>query len=264
MVRKGNLEVEIVEATTKQPFKEHPGKNGYDSYIEVEPDIEYFINLRSFYSQYIIVCFAVDGKDLGYQSSFGPSLGHDESFHVRGVWTCENNLDKQTALKVDKMIFVPGSSSSSNDTKVGEITIKVYEKIKLEGYYHQRDNHTSSWSGHPNRGQAGEEGKKVVKSTIGKSTETTSRQGGRIQNSRKGQLLSTIKLKYCSTVGLIAAGVLPKPNQWEWYKMVKPSAINHQKMEIQPTIMDQSVRNVDGTVLQEGKVEMFDLTKDDE
>lgn len=35
----------------------------------------------------------------------------------------------------------------------------------------------------------------------------------------KGQHLYTITLNYCSTLGLIEAGVLPKPGLWQHHRM---------------------------------------------
>lgn len=47
MVVQGNFKVELIDATTKQPFKEHTSKG--KTYAEVEPDAEYFIRITTSY-----------------------------------------------------------------------------------------------------------------------------------------------------------------------------------------------------------------------
>ena len=43
MTKKGNFSLEIVDAATEEAFKEFPGSNGVDAYVEVEPHLEYFV-----------------------------------------------------------------------------------------------------------------------------------------------------------------------------------------------------------------------------
>ena len=64
MVRKGNFEIRLIDA--KVPFKEHhhDGK----IYAEVEPNVEYFIQVRSHQKKKVLFYHEVDGKELGYQS----------------------------------------------------------------------------------------------------------------------------------------------------------------------------------------------------
>jgi len=257
MVQRHDFVVEMVDAQTRQPFKEHPGRNGYDSYVEVEPGVEYFLKLKSYYKKLIITTFEVDGKDLGYRNSFSPgNLGKDK---IKGLWKYENNTSSHTALKVDKMVFVPNNTSSTvKDTKVGEINVYIYEKILMGGYYYLND-HSINWEGQSGVQNGDGIGKKMVKSSVGNASNFKSGNGRR-SNCRKGQLLGTIKLKYCSTVGLIAAGVLPKAPQWEWIKMIKPSVINDKKLDLKPILIDHSLRSPDGEVIEEKKIEMFDLT----
>lgn len=46
MVKKGPFTVEIIDAYTKQAFKEHNDTNDGKIYAEVEPDAEYFIRVK--------------------------------------------------------------------------------------------------------------------------------------------------------------------------------------------------------------------------
>jgi hypothetical protein len=44
MVKVGNFTVELVEAETKESFKEHTASDGQAYAEEVEPDMDYFIS----------------------------------------------------------------------------------------------------------------------------------------------------------------------------------------------------------------------------
>ena len=75
MVRQGWFEIELINAETKVPFKEHTHTDGR-TYAEVEPDTDYFIHVRSHKNKKVILKFSVDGKDLGYK----------KQQHQGGVW----------------------------------------------------------------------------------------------------------------------------------------------------------------------------------
>ena len=78
MVRKGNFHMEIVSADTNIPFKEHRHPNG-EVYVEVNPNTEYFIRIKSDDEGLVVCKCVVDGVSLGYNVSF--DIGSR-----RGVW----------------------------------------------------------------------------------------------------------------------------------------------------------------------------------
>ena len=59
--------VELVDAETKIPFKEHCAPDGR-VFVEVEPDIDYLIMVDVDGQTKVIADFCVDGKCLGYDS----------------------------------------------------------------------------------------------------------------------------------------------------------------------------------------------------
>lgn len=65
MVIVNDFEIQIVTAEEKIPFKEH--KNGLNTYVEVEPDAEYFLSVRKVRSSSTdcLVTLEIDGKCLG-------------------------------------------------------------------------------------------------------------------------------------------------------------------------------------------------------
>ena len=93
--------------------------------------------------------------------------------------------------------------------------------------------------------------KKGVKSDKGE-TFTAHKSKRRRKTYAKGGLLCTITLRYCSTLGLIHAGVLAKPPLWDMQRLTDPADKGEQKPEPKSTVKGEGG----------GKVEVFDLTDD--
>ena len=70
--------------------------------------------------------------------------------------------------------------------------------------------------------------KKGVKSQKGE-TFTAHKSKRRRKMYAKGGLLCTITLRYCSTLGLIHAGILPKPPMWDLHRLANPADDNGQE-----------------------------------
>jgi hypothetical protein len=67
MVKEGLFSVQLVHAETMIPFKEHEGPDGKQHYVEVEPNVEYWIRIASSDASRDVICnFQVDGKKLGF------------------------------------------------------------------------------------------------------------------------------------------------------------------------------------------------------
>ena len=62
MPRKGGFTLELIDAKTKVPFKEHKGNNGVDAYAEVEPGVEYLMCLQRHSNQEVACRMKVDGE----------------------------------------------------------------------------------------------------------------------------------------------------------------------------------------------------------
>eukprot|EP00957_Ditylum_brightwellii_P023484 1772066-Ditylum_brightwellii.AAC.1 len=78
----------------------------------------------------------------------------------------------------------------------------------------------------------------------------------------KGEIMEEFGLFYCTTVGLIYAGVLPKPPLWDHARMLKPfdpkTSTGGKELDIQPEIIVHE--GVDG-IIERKEYELFDLTQ---
>ena len=86
MVVVGGFKVQLVDAVTKEPFKEHTGDDG-QFYAETEPDSESFIQVevlegKTNKTKYCFE-FDVDGTDLGYLFCRSKACGQT----YKGLWS---------------------------------------------------------------------------------------------------------------------------------------------------------------------------------
>jgi len=213
MVRSGKFSLEIIDATTKKPFKEHFGLDG-KTYAEVEPEIEYFLRISSNDPRQVCVTLDVDGKNLGYASAL--SCGKSVE---KGLLSCENGVSEYCALKFNKLVNRNRNVSNKSNEEgedgmpwTGCIKMKVYELVIKEGYHSAQKSYVSSWSAntdHVLKGLNVTSKKKALNSERGSKTFQESHKGGRKWG--PGEKLLSVKLLYCSTVGLISAKVLAPP-----------------------------------------------------
>jgi len=264
MTRRGNYTVELVDAGTKQKFKEHKARHGFHAYIEVEPDAEYFIRFIHHAERNIIVTYKVDGQKLGYELHCIPEDVNKELDH--GLWSRNNNHSHDKALKfqkVDPLSLTRGEKAvdDTNDTNAAVIEINIYERIFLDGYDQAKNEKMINLIDSVNVDETHFKPKKLLKSAEGQRVKT-SFDSTRIQNAKCGRKLKTIKVKYCSVVGLIEAGVLPKPKSiYDYGKLIKPSITSTKKLDIKAEVFTHESRDENGTIIESSQVEMFDLTK---
>ena len=222
MVQQGDFKVEIVEAESKVPFKEHH-KDG-KVYVEVEPEIEYFISIQKVgtsVKKQTYMQISIDGKDVPYCCHYAPDNLSGAAF--RGLWSVSGGRETTTALKFEKpRATTDGSTRTPPSQLMGTIEVKLYESV-FQGY---------GLLGTVEKGSVGSEidsalsqglkGKKVLRSTAGTNTVTRQARSGQVPRYTKGPLYDTITLDYCAAVGLIVTGVLPKPTDiYEHHRMVQ-------------------------------------------
>ena len=273
MVQRGEYSVELIDAQTKEAYQEHDGKDDsadnhcVNCFVEVEPGSEYFIRVANDSASIVICNITVDGNDLGYEFCLGPSEYDD-----KGLWTLANGNSIHTAFKVDKAAASgnPNNSNSDNN-EVGVISVDFFEYIEGDGT-EKANNFQSNWSSTesaaPNR-RAVEDGdkKRQVKSQEGSHSEQLSNDDGERKVYSYGEGVETIRLKYCTAVGLIVEGVLVKPPLWDWARMTQPAPANLDPKEVinaTPKIFKRNICDHDGKVIEEKDVEMFDLTNIDD
>ncbi len=209
MVRLGKFTLELISATAKTPFKEHEGKDG-KMYAEVEPDVEYFIRIGSKDPRPLSMKLFVDGKSLGYITSMDQ---HSEG--TCGLWTCKDDVSTHKALRFNKLVNLRGTPDQkgcdSNTNWTGCIELKVFERID-EGFHEAPCNVSSTWNSNTDqilKGMKVSSKKKALNSKEGSaSTDAYTNPRNKFRN---GACVTSMTLFYCSTVGLISAGVLAPP-----------------------------------------------------
>ena len=132
MVRQGYFEIELINAETKIPFQEHTHTDGR-TYAEVEPDIDYFLHVRSHQYNKVVFRFSVDGKDLDYVQSSGKSNGWRE----RGLWKRHDGIQSFKALWFNKLY---NRNNQVGDGQyeghwTGSVELKVFEYVEKKNEY---------------------------------------------------------------------------------------------------------------------------------
>lgn len=221
MVKKGSFTVELVDAETKIPFREHTCEKDGQLYVEVEPNAEYLIKISSDTERPVSCCPKVDGEPLGYIVTLmkrnGPSY--------RGLWSSDGTRDITWALRCQKTPVVKADSPCSVSPSpfwTGKVEVELYEAIALNTV-EPIQSFQPSWIGGDvtyTQGVSDVCKKTGVKSVTGSIAETTKRGITRVY--AKGRYLETISLNYCTTVGLIHVGVLPKPPMWDFHRLQHP------------------------------------------
>jgi len=234
MVVENDFEFQLVSAEDddKTPFKEH--RKGLNTYVEVEPDAEYFLSIRKVRasSSHLYCEYHVDGKNLGYYEPCA-SDQIETSPKVRGIYSRANGVETQKALKFVTASFTSGDPGiGSTRAGMGQIKMEVYRAIH-NGHISVQD-HASSFttSSIKSVSAAPVTMKKNLRSGEGNRVKTTACSSSGVCHSfLKGAHLYTITLHYCATPGLIAVGVLPKPPLWDYHRMLKPATTTTKEKE---------------------------------
>ena len=121
MVLIEDFEFQLVSADggdtgTNTPFMEHT--KGSKTYVEVEPDAEYFLSIRKVQvSSSALVCeFKVDGEHLRYHTTFQPKTVQG-SPQLQGLVSRSNGIQTNTALQFVKASFATSTCVSNECIK---------------------------------------------------------------------------------------------------------------------------------------------------
>lgn len=224
MVIVNHFQVQLVSAEDDTtPFKEHT--KGEETYVEVEPDAEYFIAMSQVRpsSDHLYCEVWVDGKNKIMSLAFRNNRV-SPSPRLCGILSRSNGISTSKALK-----FVPASFQSvgiqaaSTMIGTGQISLKVYRGVYL-GIENQARSSSSSL-----------EKPSIVYDASSPATTKKMRlrsgEGSQIRQKRRstgkyvrGEYLYAIVLHYCATPGLIAAGILSKPPLWESQRILHPKS----------------------------------------
>ncbi|VEU40474.1 unnamed protein product [Pseudo-nitzschia multistriata] len=240
MVIVNDLEVLIVSAEDENntPFKEH--RKGTNTYVEAEPDAEYFISIRKFRTSATgLYCkLYVDGKDLEYYLDWG-AHHIDSSPEMHGIWSYSKGVSTDKALQFVKASSVSGDAAMAT---MGEIRMEVYERINHGIQRSSREVQPSSTfktapsipldccnSVTNKKNIRTKEGHREITKLVGTGPSTCS---------SKGAHLYSIPLYYCAAPGLIAVGVLPKPPLWDLERTINPAQITPaEKKELEKLVL---------------------------
>lgn len=248
MVQVGKFSVEIINADGRIAFPEHKSESG-EVYVEVEPDAEYYIRVKSDSEDQVKAYFSVDGNDLGYNCI----LSKNNKPQEKGLWEYKDGKSYQHALKFAK---APVRQAAGHETCApfwtGKVEVRFHE-VTFSGYKEQKDV-ASKWNGGSVSyvmGISDPDKKKGVKSDKGEQFEVKKSKRRR-KAYKTGGLLQTVTLRYCSTLGLIHAGVLAKPPVWDMQRLTNPAEDSQEAPEPSATVKGENG----------GKAELFDLTED--
>lgn len=250
MVKLGKYSVEIINEETKIAFPEHKSESG-EIYVEVEPEAEYKIRIKTDSEDPVRADFSVDGSSLGYNAT----ISKKDPPQDKGLWEYKDGKSYHRALKFAKaQVRQPtGNEANAPNFWTGKVEVTFSEAF-FKGYKEQGD-HSSTWNGGDVSfvmGISDPDKKKGVKSDKGERFEVHKSKRRR-KTYTKGGVLQTITLRYCSTLGLIHAGVLAKPPMWDMHRLSNPVEESQENAPEPET----TVKGEGG-----GKVEVFDLTED--
>ena len=220
-----------------------------ETYVEVEPESEYWIRIQTDSEDLVRAEISVDGKSLGYylpMNKTSPALD-------KGVWKFENGKSYDFALKFAKAKVREATNEDAADKPfwTGIVQVDFSEAI-YAGEYEMRDQ-SDLWTGGDVSyvmGISDPDKKKGVKSEQGSSFNVQKTKRRRTKFA-KGGLLKTITLRYCSTLGLIHAGILPKPPMWDLHRLSHPAENGNENVP-------QPNATVDGATSKQSEV--FDLS----
>jgi hypothetical protein len=236
------FEIQLAEAVSKRPFPEH-SKDG-QTYIEVEPDAEYFVSIRkvAFTPTPLIVTIKVDGKRLGLRyryhrcKSSAPKYKGLANVKEDGtIYFCALKFVKPSLSRVGNE--VEACRGNSNARSMGSVEINIYEGkervIQQQTSIRPQENRITDF-GVPQvaiatAGSGGSK-KKCLRSRSGHESVASKVESARF---KQKALLESTTLNYCATPGLIMAGIFPSyatsrteaPAQCEGDPEQKPTAV---------------------------------------
>jgi hypothetical protein len=221
MVRQGDFIVEIVEAESKTPFKEHTRKSDGTVFVEVEPNIEYFVHIKRAgdmvcSGQSVFATPSIDVQKMGARYPWDKGSRHS----VHAGLLKHNSQDGVTITRA-LQVFEPAQrinnlSAHGSNYVTGKVEVQISERF-FSGK-HETSRSSSGTFQQCNvlecSGTDRKKDKKLLRSRAGFTAETKISHTGSKPVYNAGKLLDTITLQYCSTVGLIEVGVLERPASW--------------------------------------------------
>jgi hypothetical protein len=268
MVVKGDFKVELVNAKTKVPFREHTSRGKV--YVEVEPGSEYFILVQAVGGdnmRLVRSTCSVDGTSLGFHTTFCKSNGKQYA----GLWSLADGIGLQTALRFELQESIQNACSGDDELSTGSIQVNFFEAI-VERYVESPRDFASQPLAKKTINCSNVADKVVTSAQGGHSEQVSFKKQKQIRETKAGKLLESVCLHYCTVPSLVAAGVLEKPFNAarERLRRVRPakpldSSTGNRRKSKPPEIVRREALIVNGqTLAQAQEVEFFDLISDEE
>lgn len=260
MVVHGDFLAQIVDAQTKEPFKEFT-KDG-KHYSEAEAGLDYLIKVQRLNatesSPKIRATFNVDGVDLGYATT---DTFSEADF--AGVYERVDGYGIMKSLKFEKPTLAQQTTDGGFDSDaplgvMGTVHIFFHEAIDT-GKIDTEDFSCSIPACEIEQSLSGNA--KVIRSSEG--SQVTKEWAPTNTQTSEGSLLESITINYCTALGLVKEGVLPKPGIWEYARMEAPSKrpLDPKLASIVPKKLKRKAEMVDGILVTEAKEwDLFDLS----
>jgi hypothetical protein len=255
-----DFSVELVDATSKKSFKKFEASDG-NVFYEVEPDADYLIKVQVVGpdvdpSTNFRFDIKVDGICLDYHQILTKKDGN----RYLGLLERRNGRSTKKAFRFKVPSIFSHSMTANTEPFHGtvemDISLAIYTGCKEIGDIKPH----KEASGIPNR-------KKSLRTGEGKLL--TCFKPKKIQKKyERGCSLHRIKVNYCTTVGLIEAGILPKPPYWEMQRIIRkrPPCTEEELKRAAPSkkikiaaVFDQGI-----LISPAREVELFDLVDDEE
>lgn len=255
MVKIGDFSVQLVHAETGEPFPEVSSPIDGKTYAEVEPNAEYKIRVKTEYYNPVRCDFWVDGNKLNYYKKLEKSKFFDMVlFETRGGMMIETAFKFAKASVLDRPT---GAQAPKQWT--GYVEVQFSEAI-IMGKLKYAEHSIQNWK-HQNVGSVvGAKKQKGVTSQRG-DVHKTYKENPVFIHHEKGMTFNSIKLYYCSTIGLIENGILPKPPNYEFQKVrrAKPYLKSPVGKRFRVEPKEVTLTSNDANISSK-KYEIFDLT----
>jgi hypothetical protein len=285
MVVQGGFRVELVEADSKQPYKEHV-KDG-KSYAEVEPDVEYFVSIEKIVDlpkKRYVVDFLVDNQGLGYIWYPEGDETTDGQPRYFGLYQREDGAVAERALKFVQPPLEIKDSATEMPPFFGTVKVNVseagppyYSEEVEDSDSDQSDSCVYSLEVETVHVEKNKK-RKHVRSAEGsvKSSKKYCRQEKKASFRSKTKhwprrdLVEVISLHYCTAVGLIHVGVLPKPDMYTLFHMETNFKKQYSPNDDVPIVTPKRICKSSTFKADDGKamggpedmyMDMFDLTE---
>ena len=270
MVIENGFEFQIVSAHDKTPFKEH--KKGLKTYVEVEPDAEYFISIRGGAAPKsdVYMTYKVDGNFLSRSHAWRKSSSPRPDALFIGIGFMQSSgIRTFKALKfVNASFRSEHSNVNPTNAGMGKIEIYIYQAIFTGISKHRERREPPVFTEPTIVSNADDIGpltiKKNVRSGKGRTSLTSTYDPNELCRCYgAGKLLYTVTLHYCTTPGLIAVGVLPKPPMWGQQRKMNPSNLTaREKKRLEKSVVSVKRNRKGNEVIQLTDTEGSDNDED--